>query len=425
MSINETATASGVNEIRLIAMRCLEANQGWLFGLPGDGIFAIFESAIGAVQCALDLQGELKARPQLANLKLRIGIHLGEVLFENDQPFGEALAIAARLESLADPGGILVSSSVMETVSARVSATFEERGVPKLKNIPRRIMTFAVLPPPARSSVDQTVSDLPSLDRTTRLDSGFLKEFRKAQIANQAAGQAASEASAPLEQSPHPPDPAAGVAPAQDEQQPSAVIGPLASDTPPAPAELPPEPAPSVPTQDAANPEPEPNTDTVTGAANASAAPASHQVPEDQPLSPDEFEHHSESQHQPAEPDPVGYDLGLLYQPDEFIADAPGSSDSAAPIADPLPETPAPNLTAEPGISPPAAALSRESVRQLTAALAIHLGPVSRVIVNRNLDNVLTPYELAARLEDFIPDHDEKLLFRIRASQICSDLPKS
>jgi hypothetical protein len=77
-------------------------------------------------------------------MKMRIGLHLGEVLFDDDMAFGEALNIAARLEALAEPGGILLSGVVFETVSARVSATFEPRGMPRLKNIPRQIATYRV-----------------------------------------------------------------------------------------------------------------------------------------------------------------------------------------------------------------------------------------------------------------------------------------
>ena len=76
-------------------------------------------------------------------------MHLGEVLFQDELPYGETLVIAARLESLAEPGGILVSASVMEAAAPRIAATFVENGFPTLKHVPRRIETFRVLPPPA------------------------------------------------------------------------------------------------------------------------------------------------------------------------------------------------------------------------------------------------------------------------------------
>ena len=162
MSLNETITVSSLTEIRQIGRRQLEEFDGWLFGMAGDGLFATFESAIDAVQCALKLQLELASRPQLGDMPLRIGIHLGEVLINDDLPYGETLNIAARLEALADPGGILVSGTVMDAVSARIPATFEARGTPQLKNIPRDIPTFAVKPLPASETEQTARNDLPA-----------------------------------------------------------------------------------------------------------------------------------------------------------------------------------------------------------------------------------------------------------------------
>ena len=149
MTIDETNTLDALWITRRIAIEELATHGGWLFGLPGDGIFALFESTVDAVRCALCIQSRLSQCPKLYALKLRIGVHLGEVLFQDELPYGEALVIAARLESLAEPGGILVSASVMEAVAPRIAATFIENGFPALKHCPRRIETFRVLPPPA------------------------------------------------------------------------------------------------------------------------------------------------------------------------------------------------------------------------------------------------------------------------------------
>jgi class 3 adenylate cyclase len=144
IAADETRTIEELSRTRRIACDALRANGGWLFGMPGDGIFALFESAIDAVRCALVTQARLAAISASSTIRLRIGVHLGEVLFQDDQPFGEALVIAARLESLADSGGILVSAAVMQTVASRIAATFEPRGIKNLKHIPRRIATFSV-----------------------------------------------------------------------------------------------------------------------------------------------------------------------------------------------------------------------------------------------------------------------------------------
>lgn len=144
VSVDETAAFTNMSAIRAIAEEALSEHDGWLFGMPGDGVFALFESSVDAMHCAIDMQTRIADRHRVDEMQLRIGLHAGEVLFENEIPFGETLAIAARLEALAEPGGILVSSTIADTASARVKATFEPVGVPKLKNIPRRIRTYRV-----------------------------------------------------------------------------------------------------------------------------------------------------------------------------------------------------------------------------------------------------------------------------------------
>jgi class 3 adenylate cyclase len=168
VSVNETQTFDGLLATRRTATDELAAHGGWLFGLPGDGIFALFESAVDAVHCALVTQSRLATMRTLGGLKLRIGVHLGEVLFQDDLPFGETLIIAARLESLADPGCTLISSAVMEAVAPRISATFRDCGVQPLKHSPRRIATFSVLPPPERDDPSATSHNNEPLDQTMR-----------------------------------------------------------------------------------------------------------------------------------------------------------------------------------------------------------------------------------------------------------------
>ncbi len=172
VSVSETRAFSYVSTILDIGREELDRFSGHLLGIPGDGLFALFESASDAVQCALNVQARLADVPDLGGMKLRIGIHVGDVLFENNTPFGEALAIGARLESLADPGGILISGTVFEIVSSRISASFEPRGTPTLKNIPRRIPTYAVrpshiAPTDLASPLDRTM-DLATLLSTTQ-----------------------------------------------------------------------------------------------------------------------------------------------------------------------------------------------------------------------------------------------------------------
>lgn len=172
VSVQETHAFSSLSSMRLIAEEALNAHDGWLFGMPGDGVFAIFESAIDALRCALTIQERMERDPAVAEMQLRIGVHAGEVLFENGVPFGETLTVAARLEELAKPGRILTSSSVFEVASGRVEAVFSSRGVPRLKNVPRRIHCYDVdriAAASARpSAAEATGAD--ALDQTMRLD---------------------------------------------------------------------------------------------------------------------------------------------------------------------------------------------------------------------------------------------------------------
>ncbi len=173
VSIDETMTLDALWATRRVATEELAIHGGWLFGMPGDGVFALFESTVDAVRCALRIQSRLAESPKLYALKLRIGVHLGEVLFHDELPFGEALVIAARLESLAEPGGILVSASVMDSVASHVAATFVECGVPTLKHSPRRIETFRVLPLPPEGEPAPAAA---LLDRTVTPKRGELRE---------------------------------------------------------------------------------------------------------------------------------------------------------------------------------------------------------------------------------------------------------
>jgi class 3 adenylate cyclase len=166
VSVSETRAFDQLSTILRIGKEELDRHEGVLIATPGDGLFALFESAVDAVHAALSMQQRLALEPHLGGMRLRIGIHLGEVLFDGDIPFGETLNIAARLEQLAEPGGILISAAVVDAVSARVAATFEDRGVPQLKNIPRRIATFSVKPADSTPPEGAELPILEPLDHT-------------------------------------------------------------------------------------------------------------------------------------------------------------------------------------------------------------------------------------------------------------------
>jgi TolB-like protein/class 3 adenylate cyclase len=123
-------------------------HHGHIFKLMGDGMLAEFGSVVDAVECAVSLQRGLTERnaavPEDQRIQVRIGINLGEVIVEGGDRFGEGVNIAARLEQLADPGGICVSGKVAKEVEKKLAFGFEPMGEQKVKNIAEPIQAFRV-----------------------------------------------------------------------------------------------------------------------------------------------------------------------------------------------------------------------------------------------------------------------------------------
>jgi adenylate cyclase len=123
-------------------------HHGRVFKLMGDGLLSEFGSVVDAVECAASLQRGLAERnanvPENQRVQVRIGINLGEVIVEGDDRYGEDVNIAARLEQLADPGGICVSGKVAKEVEKKLAFGFEPMGVQRVKNIAEPVAAFRV-----------------------------------------------------------------------------------------------------------------------------------------------------------------------------------------------------------------------------------------------------------------------------------------
>jgi adenylate cyclase len=126
----------------------IEKDHGRIFKLMGDGILAEFGSAVDAVECAVALQRGLAERnagvPEDQRIQVRIGVNLGEVIVEGEDRYGEGVNIAARLEQLAEPGGICVSGKVAKEVEKKLAFGFEPMGEQKVKNIAEPIAVYRV-----------------------------------------------------------------------------------------------------------------------------------------------------------------------------------------------------------------------------------------------------------------------------------------
>lgn len=149
MGADEAGTLNTLKAHRseLIDARIPE-HQGRIFKLTGDGMLAEFPSVVNAVACAVEVQRGMRSRNAGVapdrRIEFRIGIHLGDVILEDDDIYGDGVNVAARLEGVAKPGGIAVSAAVRDNVGNRLDISFEDLGELMLKNIGRPIHVYSV-----------------------------------------------------------------------------------------------------------------------------------------------------------------------------------------------------------------------------------------------------------------------------------------
>ena len=150
MGRDEAGTLAQLKEVRReIVEGKISRYQGRIVKLTGDGILAEFPSVVSAVACAVGLQRAMQTRtasmPDDRSIQFRVGVNLGDVIVEGDDIYGDGVNVAARLESVAAPGGIAVSQSVRDQVGNRLDLIFEDRGEQQLKNIEKPIRVYHVL----------------------------------------------------------------------------------------------------------------------------------------------------------------------------------------------------------------------------------------------------------------------------------------
>ncbi len=148
MGMDEARTLATLKEYREAIEGFIERHHGRVVSWSGDGLLAEFASVVEAVQCAAEIQRELSGRnngrEEGSRMTFRIGINLGDVMADGDDIFGEGVNIAARLQQMAAPGGILVSSSVYEQVRGKLSMSFSSLGAQTVKNISGEVGVYAV-----------------------------------------------------------------------------------------------------------------------------------------------------------------------------------------------------------------------------------------------------------------------------------------
>lgn len=149
MGTDEVGTLAALKRHRLefVGPKIAE-HKGRVVKLAGDGMLVEFSSVVNAVACAAEIQrgmlGRNEGLPKSRRIELRIGIHLGDVIVEDDDIFGDGVNVAARLEGLADPSGIAVSASVRDQVGSRLNLDFVDKGEYSLKNIAASVRVYTV-----------------------------------------------------------------------------------------------------------------------------------------------------------------------------------------------------------------------------------------------------------------------------------------
>jgi TolB-like protein/class 3 adenylate cyclase len=170
MGLDEAGTARVLREHRVISDALTAKHGGRIVKTTGDGFLLEFPSVVDAVECAVAIQAMMAERnanvPPDRRMLYRIGINLGDILIEGDDILGDGVNIAARLEGVAEPGGICISSSAYDQVRGKVAVEFADLGEQSLKNIARPIRVYTV----ARDGVGRprnggTRPNLPSAPR--------------------------------------------------------------------------------------------------------------------------------------------------------------------------------------------------------------------------------------------------------------------
>jgi len=147
MGLDEVGTARTLREHRKVTDALVAKHGGRLVKTTGDGVLLEFPSVVDAVECAVAVQAVMAQRnegvPQNRRMLFRIGINLGDILIEGDDILGDGVNVAARLEGIAEPGGICISASAYDQVHGKVLVEFDDLGEQRLKNIDRLVRIYA------------------------------------------------------------------------------------------------------------------------------------------------------------------------------------------------------------------------------------------------------------------------------------------
>jgi len=148
MRADEARTVRDLKSHQAVVLPMIGKLGGRIIDTAGDGILAEFASVVNAVDCAVAIQKTMAERnatvQQARRMQFRIGVNIGDVIYDDTRIYGDGINIAARLESIAEPGGICVSSKVYEEINGRIDLAYQDMGEQQLKNIARPVRTYRV-----------------------------------------------------------------------------------------------------------------------------------------------------------------------------------------------------------------------------------------------------------------------------------------
>ena len=150
MHADELGTVEHLNSCRHLMAGEIDSHQGFVVDACGDNLMAAFMSAVDAVRCAVRIQKRIEKEnrdlPEAERMNFRMGIHLGDVIRQGPCLYGNTINIAARLQSISEPGGIRISGAVYEQVEHLLDLTFCNLGERYVKNIPRPLIVYRAGP---------------------------------------------------------------------------------------------------------------------------------------------------------------------------------------------------------------------------------------------------------------------------------------
>ena len=178
MGEDEEATVRTITAYREVMITLIQQHRGKVVDSPGDNLLAEFASVVDAVQCAVAVQKEISARntelPESRKMQFRIGINLGDVIQEDDRLYGDGVNIAARLEGLAEPGGICISKTAFDHIESKLPYGYDFIGDQTVKNIAKPVGAYRVLMDPRVTVKGKLKEEKPTIVKQTPIFVGVV-----------------------------------------------------------------------------------------------------------------------------------------------------------------------------------------------------------------------------------------------------------